>query len=117
MVGQTDNVASYYTEASIALLTSRKEGFGLVVTEAMECGLPVVSFKTEGPSEIIIDGENGFLIEKYDTEAFAKKIILLCNNKKMRYTMGQSAKQRASDFSINVIINEWSSLFTNLQEE
>lgn len=117
MVGQTDNVASYYTEASIALLTSRKEGFGLVVTEAMECGLPVVSFKTEGPSEIIIDGENGFLIEKYDTEAFAKKIILLCNNKKMRYTMGQSAKQRASDFSISVIINEWSSLFTNLQEE
>lgn len=114
LVGQTNDVARYYQEASIALLTSRKEGFGLVVTEAMECGLPVISFKTEGPSEIIFDGENGFLIDKFDVDAFAEKIVWLCRNKELRYIMGKNAQRRADNFSIKVIIDEWRSLFADL---
>jgi len=114
LAGETNDVESYYRKASIALLTSRKEGFGLVATEAMECGLPVVSFKTEGPSEIIIDGENGFLVDQFDVDTFAEKIILLCKNKKLRWSMGRNAMQRAGDFSIKVIIDEWRSLFASL---
>ena len=77
MVGNSEDVMKYYMQASIALLPSRQEGFGLVVTEAMECGLPVISFKTKGPSEIIEDGVNGFLIDKYDVVSFAKRIVML----------------------------------------
>ena len=113
-VGQTDNVMQYYQQGSVALLTSRKEGFGLVTTEAMECGLPVVSFKTEGPSEIINDGENGFLIDNYDINTFAEKVVLLCKDKELRSVMGRKAKERAEDFSIDKIINEWRELFARI---
>ena len=113
-VGQRDNVMQYYQQGSVVLLTSRKEGFGLVTTEAMECGLPVVSFKTEGPSEIINDGRNGFLIDNYDVNAFAEKVILICKNKELRSVMGRKAKERAKDFSIDKIVNEWRELFVRI---
>lgn len=113
-VGQRDNVMQYYQQGSVVLLTSRKEGFGLVTTETMECGLPVVSFKTEGPSEIINDGRNGFLIDNYDVNAFAEKVILICKNKELRSVMGRKAKERAKDFSIDKIVNEWRELFVRI---
>lgn len=114
LVGHTNDVAAFYRKASMALLTSRKEGFGLVATEAMEYGLPVISFRTEGPSEIIIDGENGFLVEKFDTKTFADKVILLCENKELRCAMGKVAQRRAGDFSVKKIIDEWRALLTAL---
>lgn len=113
-IGQTNNVGEYYQQGSVVLLTSRKEGFGLVTTEAMEYGLPVVSFKTEGSIEIINDGQNGFLIDNYDIEAFAEKVILLCKDEELRYTMSRKAKERARDFSIDKIIDEWISLFDHI---
>src|SRR5690606_29989769 len=63
-----------YCEASMLLLTSRFESFGLVLIEAMSCGLPCVSFDTPtGPSSVIENNKNGFLIPCFDTELFSKK--------------------------------------------
>lgn len=111
MAGQSSAVQEYYLESSICLVTSRQEGFGLVVTEAMECGLPVVSFKTEGPSEIIEDGINGYLIEKFDINTFADKVINLCLDEEKKMEMGIQAKERAKTFSVDTIKKEWMSLF------
>jgi glycosyltransferase involved in cell wall biosynthesis len=105
--GNIGDVISRYLEADILLLTSRFEGFGLVVTEAMECGLPVVSFKTAGPSEIITDGINGYLIDKYDTDAFANAVLELMHNDDLRLAMGKNAALRAGDFDIEVIKKQW----------
>lgn len=114
MVGNSEDVMKYYMQASIALLPSRQEGFGLVVTEAMECGLPVISFKTKGPSEIIEDGVNGFLIDKYDVVSFAKRIVMLCERPDLRKQMGENAARRAEDFSCHFIVGEWKILFERL---
>lgn len=112
-IKETKDVEHYYEQSSVCIVPSSIEGFGLVVTEAMECGLPVVSFKTEGPSEIINDGVNGFLIDNFDTEKFANKVSILLDNKELRQKMGKEAKRRADDFKIDNIISEWKSLLNN----
>ena len=100
----------YYISSSIFLSTSRWEGFGLVVTEAMECGLPVVSFRTDGPSEIIQDGKNGFLIENYNIVSFADAVERLMMEENVRIEMSHNAILRAKDFHLQKILHEWEAL-------
>lgn len=110
LLGEKEDVETYYKEASIFLSTSRWEGFGMVVTEAMECGLPVVSFKTDGPSEIIIDGENGFLIDNYDLKQYADAVEKLMCDRDLRLKMSENAVERAKEFSPEEIVEQWKSL-------
>lgn len=114
MIGATTQVIRYYNNSSICIVPSTQEGFGLVVTEAMECGLPVISYKTEGPSEIIEDGINGFLVEKFDTDAFALRIAELCFNSTMHEEMSKNAINRARDFSVNNIKTEWINMLESI---
>lgn len=107
LVGAHTNVIPYYLGADILLLTSRWEGFGLVVTEAFECGVPVVSFKNDGPDEIIADGVNGFIIDRFDVDKFAKKVMYLMDHEGCRRRMSIDARKRADDFSIEMIIKKW----------
>ena len=111
LLGEKKNVIDYYTKASVFLCTSRWEGFGMVVTEAMECGLPVVSFKTDGPSEIIRDGENGYLVDNFNLEQFADAVEQLMKNEKLRKEMSENASVRAKDFSVEKVGEEWEKLF------
>lgn len=107
LVGAHTNVIPYYLDADILLLTSRWEGFGLVVTEAFECGVPVVSFKNDGPDEIIADGVNGFIVDRFDVDKFAKKVMYLMDHESCRRRMSIDARKRADDFSIEMIIKKW----------
>ncbi len=111
LLGEKKNVIDYYTRASVFLCTSRWEGFGMVVTEAMECGLPVVSFKTDGPSEIIRDGENGYLVDNFNLEQFADAVERLMKDEKLRKEMSENASVRARDFSVERVGEEWEKLF------
>lgn len=106
-IEETKDISQYYANAKLLIVPSKYEGFGLVVTEAMSFGLPVVSFATEGPSEILIDEDCGFLIKKYDTEEFAEKIRLLLTDERLRIKMGEKAIQRANAFSVEKIKNQW----------
>lgn len=105
--GEQSAVIPYYLKSSVFLCTSRWEGFGLVVTEAMECGLPVVSFETDGPSEIIENGKNGFLIPKYDLHAFADAADRLMEDEALRKSMSAASVIRAKDFHIESILERW----------
>lgn len=107
MVGLSNKVREHYLQNSVCLVTSRQEGFGLTVTEAMECGVPVVSFKTEGPSEIIENGISGYLVDKFDIDLFANRVITLCKDEKLRNRIGQTACERAKKFSIESIAEIW----------
>lgn len=110
--GHCDNVAEALSQSSILLLTSRTEGFGLCILEAMKCGIPVVSLNTKyGPSDIIEHGITGFCTPYKDDEAFVDATCQLLNSEELRRQYGKAAKERAKRFDKNTIIAEWIKLF------
>ena len=110
VIGMTDCVQDFYKQASIFLHTSRYEGFGLVLIEAMSFGIPVVAFHNNGPDEIVSDGESGILIKQYDTEAFANTVLELLDNQKLYNKISTKASKRAEDFSLVNISNYFEDL-------
>lgn len=104
-----------YMESSIFILTSVYEPFGLVIPEAMSCGLPVVSFDCPyGPADIIADGEDGFLIPDGDIDGFAEKVCYLIENPEIRKQMGNKAIRNAQRYSADRIMPVWKELFENI---
>lgn len=110
-----DNIAEKYADCSIYALSSRYEGFGLVLTEAMSCGLPCVSFDCpNGPRNIITSGEDGILVTDGDIEAFATALCSLISNEELRKQMGQKALRSAQAYSIDSIMKDWTDLFKRI---
>lgn len=109
------DIAAQYAASSLFVLSSRFEGFGLVIVEAMSCGLPVVSFACPcGPRDIITDGRDGFLVNDGDVEALAQRMRQLMQDEQLRATMGERAVRRAQDFSMEKIGQQWTNLFEQL---
>ena len=97
------------------MLTSIYEPFGLVMPEAMSCGLPVVAFDCPyGPANIISDGEDGFLIKNRDIQSFADHLCLLIEDEKLRCQMGQRGTASSQKYAADIIMPEWKALFESL---
>ena len=104
-----------YCESSMLLLTSVYEPFGLVLPEAMSCGLPVVSFDCPyGPADIITDGVDGFLIKDRNISEFADRVCQLIEDKDLRVRMGQAAIKSSQRYRADIIMPQWKDLFENL---
>lgn len=102
-------------ESAIFVLSSRFEGFGLVIVEAMACGLPVVSFACPcGPRDIISDGVDGFLVEDGDCKGLAEAINRLIEDRDLRCSMGKNARLKAEQYTIEKIGRQWMDLFESL---
>ncbi len=109
------NIAEKYKESSIYAMSSRYEGFGMVLTEAMAYGVPCVSFDCPyGPSDIITHNRNGLLVENHDIVSFAKAISKLIADNEMRSSMGEDAKEAVKRYLPEKIASEWNDLFTSL---
>ncbi|MDP3437355.1 MAG: glycosyltransferase family 4 protein [Bacteroidales bacterium] len=109
------NINEKFIESSIFAFSSRFEGFGMVITEAMSCGIPPVAFACHcGPKDIITDGVDGILVTPESVDELAEKICFLIENEDIRREMGQRARIRAEQFKIDIIAKEWSTLFKNL---
>ena len=109
------NIYDKYMESSIFAFSSRYEGFGLVLAEAMSCGIPAVSFACPcGPRDIITDGEDGFLVEKESTEQLAYKICYLIEHEDIRKEMGKKAHINMQRFKEDTIMQQWIELFNSL---
>ena len=109
------DITSRYADSSMFVLSSRFEGFGLVIVEAMSCGLPVVSFACPcGPKDIITEGQDGFLVEEGNVEAMAQRMRQLIQDEKLRSVMGVRAMHRAEDFDMKKIGLQWINLFERL---
>lgn len=105
----TDKIKDEMINSSIFILSSRWEGFVLVLMEAMECGLPSVCFNCpEGPSEIIEDGINGFLVPRENIKIMAEKVIALAKDKEKRIRIGKNAHQSLDKYSSDAIYQKWS---------
>ncbi len=110
-----DNIYEKYHESSIFVLSSRYEGFGLVITEAMSAGLPPVSFACpSGPSDIITNGVDGILVENGNIEKLAESICYLISHPKLREKLGCQAKINAERYRIDNVMQKWISLFGDL---
>lgn len=111
----TSHIFEEYKRNSILLLTSQYEPFGLVLPEAMSCGLPVVAFDCPyGPSDIITDGKDGFLVKNRDVTKYAEKVCLLIDNPELRKTMGMAGVQSSQRYDASLIMPNWKDLFEQL---
>lgn len=111
----TADIMDKYREHSTLLLTSMYEPFGLVLPEAMSCGLPVVAFDCPyGPADIITDGVDGFLIKDRNIDSFVHRVDQLISSYDLRRRMGQAGIQSSQRYRSEVIMPQWVSLFEQL---
>ena len=118
LAGNQSNLKEQLPDYSLFTLSSRFEGFGLVLIEAMSGGLPVISYACPcGPKDIIRDGVDGFLVPPGDETMLAERICQLIEDENLRRRMGTAALERAKDYSLEKIIPMWTSLFEELVKE
>ena len=111
----TPDIEQKYCDSSIFVLSSKNEGFGMVIIEAMACGVPPVSYDCPcGPKDIITDQEDGLLVENGNISMLAEKIIYLIENDDIRKEMGRLARIKSQQFLIDNIGKKWDELFNHL---
>lgn len=113
--GRTNDVEREYCHSSLFVLSSRFEGFGMVMTEAMACGLPVVAFDCPwGPRSIINDGVDGLLAANGDVSDLAQKMGSVMGNGHLLTSMARSAVLNVQRYNIQHIAETWKRLFEEI---
>lgn len=109
------DIEAEYLSSAIYALPSRFEGFGMVLTEAMACGVPCIAFDCPcGPADIIRDGEDGCLVPNGNIGLFAEKLSELIENEELRSAMGARARKNVLRYDIANIAGQWDKLFREL---
>lgn len=109
------NPNEYYKRASMLIMTSTTESFGLVLVEAMHFGVvPFVFDSFPASKDIIKNEKSGFLIKSFDINLYAKKIIELIEDSSKRYIISQNSITKSKDFNLDVIIKQWINLLNSL---
>ena len=110
--GRTTDIEQEYLKSSIAVCSSRFEGFGMVIIEAMACGLAVASFDCPwGPRSIIKDGEDGLLVENGNVGELADALVTLIQDSAKRESIAKYAIQNVKRFQMEKIAEQWRQLF------
>jgi GalNAc-alpha-(1->4)-GalNAc-alpha-(1->3)-diNAcBac-PP-undecaprenol alpha-1,4-N-acetyl-D-galactosaminyltransferase len=113
--GNVSDISTYYNAASIFAFTSKSEGFPNALVEAMYFELACVSTNCPtGPSEVIDDSKNGYLIEVDNQKQLEARLLKLMNNDALRVSFGKEAYSTAQSFEINNVANQWNNLITKL---
>jgi starch synthase len=99
VVGHVDDINELYRTASVFAFPSSEDGFGMVVTEAMACGLPVIISENVGAKDIVRQGVDGFILPIRDADQIAEKLAYLYTNPHVRHQMGLAAQERVAEFT------------------
>ena len=104
----------FYEGIDVIVLASRhEEGFGLVLAEAAERGLPAVATSSGGATEVIVDGKTGILVSKQDSQSLANAMMVLGADGALRKRMGERARDRVTkEFNLIVQSNRFANLLT-----
>lgn len=117
-LGWKDNPWAFMAKAEAFVLSSRWEGFGFVVIEAMACGVPVISTDCDfGPRELISQGGEGLLVGVDDVKALAMAMDRVAQEPHLRQEMAQNARNRAESFSIEQIVRSYEDLILELSSK
>ncbi|PNW27390.1 glycosyltransferase [Formosa algae] len=113
--GFTINPYPYVKYARFTMLTSRHEGFPMVIPEALGLGTPVISVDCKsGPSEVITTGENGVLVENFNVKAISQAMNSLILDETLYQTCKSNAKESVARFSVKNITNDWKQLLDKI---
>ena len=111
----THQVQELYRASSIYVMTSRYEGLPMVLIEAQQMGLPIVSFACPcGPRDVITDGVDGYLLEVGDHEGFIQALRRLMDSESERQRMGAAARIASERYDLELIMKSWLTLFNEL---
>jgi len=111
------NPQEYYRKASIFLMTSTAEGWGMVMTEAQQMGVPVVAMDSFGSlHDIITDGVNGRIVPNNDLYAFTSAMKELMGDSLIRLSMARNAVEGSKCFEISHVLQKWSQVFDELKK-
>ncbi len=117
ITGYVNNVEELLRQGSVFVMTSRWEGFPMSVTEALEMGLPVISYDIPAMQPLVADGVEGRIVPAFDNSALVDAMKELAYDKDMRRRMSEAAIRKATEFSAEKIAGEWYGLFAKLQIE
>ena len=108
----TSAIYDEYQRSEFFVLSSRYEGYPLVLNEAMSCGIPCVAFRCKfGPEDAITDTINGLLVDNGNVVELADKMLWMMTHTEERLLMGVKAREASSRYEKNVIMNQWVNLF------
>lgn len=113
-LGSRDDIPELLAQSDLFVLTSRIEGFGLVLIEAMTAGLPVIASNILGPKELIADGTNGLLFESENYLELADKIEDLYHNRQKLFEVALAGQEYARNFDIKAMCNRYIDLYNNV---
>jgi len=109
-VAPLKNLTAVFQHAQLYAMSSRAEGFPLVLLEALAAGVPAVSFNCTGPDVIIRDGTDGFLVAQDDIDALAGRLIHLMQDEPLRQTFSRAARQITGRFSLEKYLDAYENL-------
>lgn len=113
--GPTEHIRDEYAASSLFVVSSRFEGLSMALIEAMSFGLPVVSFACPcGPRDVIEHGVDGLLVEKENTDELARRMIEVMEQPELARRLASAALQKAGQFRIEVLAEQWKTLFESL---
>jgi glycosyltransferase involved in cell wall biosynthesis len=114
--GRVGNIGAWYEQAHAYVMSSRFEGLGNVLIEAMGHGLPAVSFDCEtGPGEIIKHGIDGLLVRPEDIDALAEAMAMLMVDERLRARLGKKAVEARHRCSLETVERQWNSVFAEIK--
>ncbi len=114
-VGQVPNIADYLSVADLLLVPSETESFGLAALEAMACEVPVIATRAGGLPEVVLNGENGYLVKLGDINAIAEHAIEILSDEAKQRAMGQRGREWAvGQFNTERVIPQYERLYEHV---
>lgn len=109
----TNNIKEYFLNSSVLTLSSRWEGMPMIVLEALEMGIPTISFDITAITPLVDDGKEGYIVKSYDVESFAEAMLKIANSKETLKELSKNCVVKSKEFNIENIVLKWKEILNN----